>query len=411
MKKEFSSSDYKNPEALVYISCLPASTTEQTVHKLFSQWVKIRSLEISRYKSPPYHCRGYAVLECHSPKEARQLISMKTISYEDVFIKVGEFYDNDKISEITRGLKIRRIFIKNLPVDSTDRMLYRFFSAFGELEKAYCVKKKKKRFKFGYVIFKDVESISYIPENDLKFYDGTSLKWKWTGKKESSDSAGREATGGKRQAVKKNTNQGQKGERKKPDRKHNHREQRTERHQTQRRGNKTTHKRGSGRSKREVISPDQSQAYPTYPPLPANQPHSAQYFPQDSPTWDHQDRYGYHRGRVDPVSCPHTPILLQNRGAIGRGQAQFQPFQSPGWTFNEDQPERRIRPRLFEDMQDDYGNKPTTRKWFELNFEKLTRHFFETDGGENYRLNKPLKKKLKKIQRKAKKIRVSSNVF
>lgn len=393
MKKEFSSSDYKNLKALVYISCLPAGTTEQTVHKIFSQWVKIRSLEISRYKNPPYHCRGYAVLECDSPKEAKSLISRKTISYENVFIKVGEFYDNDKISEVTRGLKIRRIFIKNLPVNCSDDMLNQFFSSFGELEKAYCVKKKKKRFKFGYVIFKNVNSISKIAPNDLRFYDGTVLKWKWTGKTQNVERAGEDQN---QSSTELNRNQQVKGR--------SCRNLQGGRDGQPRRTNKRSRKRGRGGQDREMISPNHPSVYQGGPVYPFNLPQT-EYFTPRNPRRGHQDTLRRQQDRPYQVSYPEISPPSRDRNTLRSNQALSWPIQGPGGLNYHQQRDRRIRPRLFQDMEEDQ-EKPTFKIWYQLNFNKLTKHFFETDGGKNYRFNKLSKKKsgqLKKLKRKSRK--------
>lgn len=183
MKKEISSSDYNDPRTLIYVSCLPSDTTEQKIHEILSKWIKIKSINISRSRTPPYHCKGFAVVESDSPNQAKNLISKKQIKVGDAYIKLGEFYDDDIASELASELKSRRIFIKKLPQSCTDQALYQFFLKYGPIERAYCVQKKKKNFKFGYVIFKNQDSIFDIPKENLIFKNGFKLNWRTTARK------------------------------------------------------------------------------------------------------------------------------------------------------------------------------------------------------------------------------------
>lgn len=175
--------DYINPakNTKIYISCLPSLITDSAVYNYFSQFGAVTFIDVKRDDTEEKRCTGFCQLSCSSI-EMKDRIMSQTHTLQGKILKITPFYEGDQLARYRELIKTHRIYVKNLPISTSDQELRGIFLPYGRVANAYCVKKKRyPNKKFGYVLFEDPESIKRIPEQDIMF-KGKSIAWYQTNK-------------------------------------------------------------------------------------------------------------------------------------------------------------------------------------------------------------------------------------
>lgn len=171
----------------LFISCLPKTLTEEEICTALSPHGEILNFEFDIIQQNDGKSRLInAVLTCSSLTMKDKILKSK-ISLKDHVFKVSQYLSQDQLAAAVESLKNRKIYLKKLRFDFSNKFLEEFFSQFGQIEKAYFSEnaKKKKGYKSGYIIFKNEDAIGKIP-NDGVMVNGELIEWTCHNKKKES---------------------------------------------------------------------------------------------------------------------------------------------------------------------------------------------------------------------------------
>lgn len=110
---------------------------------------------------------GYAFFDVDSCKASMFVAKPHLIKNTLINCKIAA--DNSRISHVQKDEMERKLYVSNLPSNTTDLDLLRLFQSFGKLTKAYLVRNRSDGSckNFGFVIFqsmRDLESVLNIPQ-------------------------------------------------------------------------------------------------------------------------------------------------------------------------------------------------------------------------------------------------------
>lgn len=173
----------------LYISCLPSTIQDSTVIDYFSQFGTVTFIDVKRDETDQNRCTGFCQMTCSSLEMSKTILGMRH-KIQGKTLKITPFYEGDELVRYRELINTCRIYVKNLPLETTDEELKLLFLAFGNIIDAYCVKKKRyPNKKFGYVIFEDPESINKINIDQFQF-KGNRVSWYQTKKSKKNSKEG-----------------------------------------------------------------------------------------------------------------------------------------------------------------------------------------------------------------------------
>ena len=101
-----------------------------------------------------YLNRGYAFIFISQAAVAEKMTKMK-FRLGDRMLQVQNINRNSKEKE---EYKLKRLYLKNLPPNTTDRELYQCFQRYGEIRSSYIIKDRFGNFRdYGFIDFERVE--------------------------------------------------------------------------------------------------------------------------------------------------------------------------------------------------------------------------------------------------------------
>lgn len=181
-------SDSVNPEEKknlkIFLSCLPKAITEEDIRSTFSKFGPIRNFEFEiTIQNGGKSKLINASLTCAST-EMKKIILGKVHKVRTHTLKVSDYLEKSQLDELLSSLRKRKVYLKKLKDNFTNDSLRALFSQFGIIEKAYCTDgtRKRKGFKYGYIIFKEENSMKNLPFEGVE-YEGELIKWTSHGKK------------------------------------------------------------------------------------------------------------------------------------------------------------------------------------------------------------------------------------
>ena len=167
---------------LISVKSLPKSATEQLLSHYFRRFGVITSVSLT-YPEGMNPANGYAILEFESSKTVDRICGLApaasppnhTIDGKEVLVKA--IRSRAEVLRDFEDIRRRRVYVRRLPKELDEESLYEIFEPFGEIEKAYCSLKYKRRNKkgsgpsrkSGYVIFKNGESVMSMPRDGIVF--------------------------------------------------------------------------------------------------------------------------------------------------------------------------------------------------------------------------------------------------
>ena len=174
----------------MFIGCLPAESSEKELYSYFSKFAKISNLKL-KYRSNNL-CAGHGSFLCEEPHKV-EILTDSSHFYRGRSLECRPFFSGEELREYRKKFNRRRVYVGNLPPNTTDLRLFEVFSRFGELVRAYTANNPDKRGRtFGFVVFRS-EGVSgdLIGRDDL-FMDGYRLEINGvTNKREIRGGAGR----------------------------------------------------------------------------------------------------------------------------------------------------------------------------------------------------------------------------
>lgn len=164
------SSENEQKENLkIFLSCLPKSLNEGEIKTAFSKFGEIADFkfDITQQNNGKSQLIN-AILTCSTAEMKAQILN-QTHTVKDHVLKVTQYLDEEELEKMLSSLKRRKIYLKKLKNDFNNGSLFELFSQFGAVEKAYCTEgtRKRKGFKYGYVIFKEAATMKKLPRDGI----------------------------------------------------------------------------------------------------------------------------------------------------------------------------------------------------------------------------------------------------
>lgn len=172
-------SNQRRPKA--FISCLPDSVSLSDLKEYMSTVVGLApEILIQKKKDAADVEITNAVLTFNSEAVRDNFIG-KGHAVKGQKLKISRYMEENELKEHLEDIRSRQVYIKKLPVAVTDEELERIFAPYGRIRKAYSFKgkrykKRRRNFKYGYVIFEDPSALKFVPEDGI-FYRGRRIKW------------------------------------------------------------------------------------------------------------------------------------------------------------------------------------------------------------------------------------------
>lgn len=182
----------------VFIGCLPGNSDKRELRAILDKHAKISSLSIipESKSQDKLFCKGFAFAICASQDEAQKLLSMNgKVLYRNRYLSFRMYKKGTVLAQERADFNNRRIFIGSVPREVTETDILSTFSAYGSVENVFFIGNKKAlKMKFGYVVFRDVESsLRILQEQPVIKFLGKTLRIEGYAGKKKPDTDKREA--------------------------------------------------------------------------------------------------------------------------------------------------------------------------------------------------------------------------
>ncbi|UYV68900.1 hypothetical protein LAZ67_6001535, partial [Cordylochernes scorpioides] len=136
----------------IFVNNLPIETTDDQLAEFFSTFGEVKKACVVREASG--QSRGFGFVTFSTREVAKGLIEREdTLELEGKKLRI-----NVSIPKDVRHIS-KKVFVKNLPNETTDDQLAEFFGTFGEVQKAYVIRDATGQSRgFGFVTFVNVET-------------------------------------------------------------------------------------------------------------------------------------------------------------------------------------------------------------------------------------------------------------
>lgn len=157
-----------NNSAKVFIGSLPKKTEDIKLLKELCKFGEVFFLTTKR-KETNGECLGYGHAQV-SKHAYERLIDIKSLTFMGRKITFGPYLDGNKLKSHLTSLNSKRIFVRNIPKNSTQESLITLFSDIAKVETAYLRNIPGSRKPIGVIIFSDAK----MAEKAEKFINGTN---------------------------------------------------------------------------------------------------------------------------------------------------------------------------------------------------------------------------------------------
>lgn len=172
-------SSLRAPKA--FISCLPDSISKDDLREYLSLLPNRTPLIDFQTKKDAVDVEITNVVLTFAREQDRNSFIEQPHMVQGQKLKISRYMEEDELKEHLEDIRSRQVYIKKLPVAVSDRELGRLFEPYGRIRKAYSFKgkrykKRRRNFKYGYVIFEDPGALNLVPDDGI-FYKGKRIKW------------------------------------------------------------------------------------------------------------------------------------------------------------------------------------------------------------------------------------------
>ena len=168
MRKAQASQSSKQKTILsLFVGGLPSVVTEESIHSGFERFGEIQSIKVAKNKKSQLS-KGYAYVYLKTSATLEEIIQSRVVIQDrEVDVQIA----STKSEKKTHGSinNQRKIFVGNLPGESTGEHLQELFQKFGEIVRAYIIYDffSKESKGYGYVEFKESSSASKALKSSL----------------------------------------------------------------------------------------------------------------------------------------------------------------------------------------------------------------------------------------------------
>ena len=168
-----------DPAKILYISCLSPKMTLLELFDFFRKYgkiVKINAWTPFKEKS----ANRFSAITFDSFEGVSELSKLESVEIGKKTLKMSPVHSIDSIFDQIEHLRMTRVYVDNLPTGMKSKDLGELFSKYGEIEKVFLVKKKKRlkdSRRNGTIIFVEEDTVTKLPEQGVE-YQGQRLVWK-----------------------------------------------------------------------------------------------------------------------------------------------------------------------------------------------------------------------------------------
>ena len=150
----------------IFVGCLPPRATKLDLENHFSKFGKIYDLQMSRKSNKTLIC--FAVFSVGKKKQFTKIINTPQFLYRRA-ISCRPYFSGWRKDEYLRTIEDRRVFLKNIPKNYSDKQIFDIFRKFGVVERAYGIRDDEGySLGFGYVNYIDLDdAIKVIKLQDV----------------------------------------------------------------------------------------------------------------------------------------------------------------------------------------------------------------------------------------------------
>ena len=161
----------------IFFSSFPSNTNQYEIQNFFSQFGKIKSLELSKSKSQGFF-KGYGNITFINKEDAQRVLSTQDLKFNSRRVLVGPWKSGKDLIKSRERVMKNRVFLLKIPAKVTDEEILSTFSQHWEMESAFRVVKQGRSLTYGYATFKNLhDKIECLKLGSLKLVkSGKKLK-------------------------------------------------------------------------------------------------------------------------------------------------------------------------------------------------------------------------------------------
>jgi RNA recognition motif-containing protein len=167
----------KSVQHKLFVGCIPTEVSEKELRENFSKYGNITDLIIIKDKHSK-KSRGFGFVTFKEKKSMKKILKEKhRLRDKSLEIKPAEPKKASKLQEIADTSNITKVFVGGIPKNADSSHLTECFGKYGEIAEASVIEDKKTNEQrgFGFVNFKDVESVKKVMED----YSSHQILGKW----------------------------------------------------------------------------------------------------------------------------------------------------------------------------------------------------------------------------------------
>ena len=148
----------------VFVGGVKACFTQLEIRKYFSQFGSVVSVKMKKSRKKKSINRGFCIVKFENPKSAKRVISIKHHMICQRKVTCREFLKGNELKKSKRHKNDRKIYINNLPKETTNGDIEALFSQFGAVESAYTLSDEITGYSkgFGFVTFEDKSTLERV---------------------------------------------------------------------------------------------------------------------------------------------------------------------------------------------------------------------------------------------------------
>lgn len=152
----------------LFIASLPTCVKKGELISFFSNYGEIKRVELVT-QSNSRKGKGFAFVTFIKEEDAQAVLNQQ-IFFKGRQLSIRKHLKGRELEKYRENFTNRRMFVGGVPLECEESELYSTFSHIGEIEKAYLIEDKQNQrvTKYGYVVFKTLESIEKALKKKFK---------------------------------------------------------------------------------------------------------------------------------------------------------------------------------------------------------------------------------------------------
>ena len=163
---------FVDSQNIVFVGGIKACFSSQEINDYFCRFGEVCFVKLKRNRAQKKMNRGFCLVKFRCPEAAQRAINLKNHTIKDRVVTCREYLKGDQLKEGKLSKDCKKIYISNLPCNTTNDDIVKAFSVFGPVEVGYTLKCDDgvKSKGFGFVTFLSPESMKEALKSDVAIY-------------------------------------------------------------------------------------------------------------------------------------------------------------------------------------------------------------------------------------------------